>query len=372
MPLHPLSSGDSDSCEARTDLIPVEPLGDAVPLPIAGDVFLGFQLVALLGTGAFAKVFLARELAVGDRPVVLKVTTRLTAEPRRLGKLRHRNVVPVYSVRESPPFQAICMPYLGRRTLADWLESARRGGAYPATRREVTPQETFHTSRTLIIEFPAEFLPESNAPAPAVIPADPVRYVTSLLANIARGVAHAHQKGVLHLDLKPANVLLTDDGEVLLLDFNLAHDQVAGTPLAGGTIPYMAPEQLDAHADGKAACVSESTDLFSLGVVAYELFTGVHPYPTPRGRPDLHRLAVERRVPPLSARLLNPAVAPSLAELVAKLLAPDPARRYPSAESLADDLDAHLRHRPLRHASNPSVMERASKWGRRNLRRAGV
>ena len=90
--------------------------GPAVPgvrfteFPRAGKTFLGFELVSELGTGAFGKVFLARQLALAGRPVALKVTTRPTTEPEQLAKLHHTNIVPIYSVHDAAPLQAVCMP----------------------------------------------------------------------------------------------------------------------------------------------------------------------------------------------------------------------------------------------------------------------
>src|SRR5262245_8134780 len=90
-----------------------------------GDTFLGFQLMEELGQGAFARVFLAKQESLAGRPVALKVTLRPTREAERLARLQHTNVVPVYSVHNAPPVQVICMPYLGRRTVADVIRVHR-------------------------------------------------------------------------------------------------------------------------------------------------------------------------------------------------------------------------------------------------------
>ena len=120
-----------------------------------------------------------------------------------------------------------------------------------------------------------------------------------LVARLADGLAHAHERGILHRDLKPANILLGDDGEPLLLDFNLAADTKlrshASAALVGGTLPYMAPEHLEALKDGRRIPDARS-DLYSLGVILFELLTGRHPFPIHTGpvREVLPRMIAER------------------------------------------------------------------------------
>ena len=100
-------------------------------------------------------------------------------------------------------------------------------------------------------------------------------------AQLADGLAHAHARGIVHRDLKPANVLLTDEGRPMLLDFNLSEDtKLRASPEGGrmgGTLPYMAPEQIDAFRSRRGV-VDGRCDLFALGVILYELLTGRHPF----------------------------------------------------------------------------------------------
>ena len=105
-----------------------------------------------------------------------------------------------------------------------------------------------------------------------------------LVRDLADGLANAHKRGIIHRDLKPANVLLADDGRPMLLDFNLADGALAGDEASltvGGTLPYMAPEHLDAVRSG--AAVDARCDLFALGVILFELLTGRRPYVDWRG-----------------------------------------------------------------------------------------
>src|SRR5262249_13066516 len=155
------------------------------------------------------------------------------------------------------------------------------------------------------------------------------------------GLAHAHDRGILHRDLKPANVLITTDGTPMLLDFNVSSESAHGEPgRVGGTLPYMAPEHIRAFA-GEVAVVDRRSDLYSLGVILYELLTGQYPYALRGGSNVVSVVATmleQRSRPPESPRRHNPAVSPATAAIVLKLLAPDPADRYARAEDLREDL----------------------------------
>ncbi|HXD85116.1 MAG TPA: protein kinase, partial [Urbifossiella sp.] len=190
------------------------------------------------------------------------------------------------------------------------------------------------------------------------------------------GLAHAHERGIVHRDLKPANVLLTDDGLPLLLDFNLAEDVKArgGAERAsiGGTLPYMSPEHIDAFSGAGPRTVDARTDLFSLGVILFELLTGRHPYPIHKKkvREAIPAMVADRRRPPPSLRDLNPAVSPATASIIRKCLAGNPDERYQKAEHLREDLNRQLSGQPLRHAGNPSRREHFKKWAKRHPRLA--
>jgi tetratricopeptide (TPR) repeat protein len=198
-------------------------------------------------------------------------------------------------------------------------------------------------------------------------------------AWVARALAlaldHAHRRGVLHRDVKPANVLVTVAEGPQLFDFNLGdldddRPEHAHQAMQGGTLPYMAPEQLRAFLDPKCwDHVGPAADLYSLGLVLREMLTGQRPPAPPAQRPlprlinELLDMRAARQVP---TRALNPAVPSSLSAIVAKCLAHEVADRYPDAAALAEDLDRYLRRLPLRHAVNPDRKERAANWLRRN------
>ena len=196
-------------------------------------------------------------------------------------------------------------------------------------------------------------------------------YVPAVLWLIARGFrrvgASRTQRGILHRDLKPANILFADDGEPLILDFNLASDMKAharvSAALVGGTLPYMAPEHLAAFHDGSAT-FDARCDVYSLGVVLYEMLTGTHPFPVRRGPVSdvLAAMIADRQSPVPDIRGANPAASPAVAAIVNHCLEADPVRRYQLPRQLQEDLERQLDHRPLRYAPDSSLRERTMKW----------
>ena len=341
----------------RTDPHAAERLAQAVnSLPQVGSTFLGFRLCSELGRGAFGRVFLARQGDLAGRPVVLKVSADVAGETHALARLQHTNIVPIFSVHRSGPLQAVCMPYLGATTLADTLSElrqrkrlpetgeallstlrSRRGPASSAASAEVPSETGIEQSRVADLPAPTSSLAASadRLRALGYVPA-----VLWIMARVAGGLAHAHERGILHRDLKPANILFADDGEPVLLDFNLAADLTsrvgASVALIGGTLAYMAPEHLEAFRDGKQA-VDARSDVYAIGVILHELLTGTSPFPIRRGLVDaiLPQMIADRQTTPTDVRLANPGVSPAVASIVRHCLEPDPSRRYQTARRAA-------------------------------------
>ena len=210
-----------------------------------------------------------------------------------------------------------------------------------------------------------------------------------IVARLAEGLDHAPSRGLLHRDLKPANILIAGDGTPMLLDFNLAAptdfateagpgdqsgEPVVHRALLGGTLPYMAPEHLDALDPAGATspeAVDERSDLYALGLILFEMISGNHPFPeSPPGLTPVAtiRCMIEdrRRRPAPSLRGCCPEVPWSLDALVSQGLDPDPDRCYQNARDLAEDLRRFLEDLPMKHCPEPSLRERLEKWARRH------
>jgi serine/threonine protein kinase len=247
---------------------------DSEAWPVSGEEFLGFELQQELGRGAIARVFLAREGSLGDRYVVVKVSHHGEDEAQILGRLKHRNVVPVLSAQfdDATSLTAVCMPYLGCVTLADVILDLFGSGSVPQGAAELQQSVARLSKRTVPAEHDAnDHLRLTDS------------YTTGTLAivkELASGLAYTHRKGVLHLDLKPSNILVTPACVPMMLDFNLSADSRTKTDRVGGTLPYMSPEQVCRVIDPSANVpeVDARSDIYSLGVVLCETLTGEHPF----------------------------------------------------------------------------------------------
>lgn len=365
-------------------------------MPKAGTEFYSFRLLAELGQGAFAKVFLAEQAGLANRHVVLKISTNLLGESQKLAQLQHTNIVPIYSVHQAGPFQAICMPYFGATTLGHIIRALRKGASLPLSGKMLVSTVNRRNSATWprtgkglsgLMKRPDGLARTSehngedtqasaqNGEAAATLKMlEGLTYDQTVLwigARLADGLAHAHARGILHGDLKPANILLTDEGQPMLLDFNLSEDTKLRSTAAdvdvGGTLPYMAPEHIDAFQGGMGT-IDGRSDVYSLGVILYELLTGCHPFPAHRGPMaiTLPRLLEDRRRPSPRLRPGQKTISPAVESIVHHCLEPDPGKRYQAAHELREDLERQLSHLPLRYASEPSLRERAWKWKHRH------
>ena len=355
-------------------------------MPDIGERFECFDLVGELGRGAFGRVFLARQDDLARRFVALKITPQISQEPHQLAQLQHTNIVPVYSVHRQGSLQAICMPFLGPTTLADVLRTFELSRSLPVSGRAIVstlaarPATTIRATAMDCVGTPTAC--EGPVPESVTRTGEAIRRIGNMsylhaavwiMTRVADGMACAHEHGIVHRDLKPANILLTDDGEPLILDFNLAtgrSETETTVALIGGTLPYMAPEHLVALRSGGS--VGPASDVYSLGVILFQMLTGRLPYPLHHGLCDdiVPHMIADRRQPAQKIRSLNPSVSQGLAAIVDRCLAVEPSDRYPTARGLQEDLQRHLDHQPLCHAPDRSVLERIQKWGRRHPRLA--
>lgn len=266
-----------------------------------------YRIVSPLGSGGFGAVYLAEDTWI-DKKVAIKVPHRqnidfgeLLKEPRLLASLSHPNIVSITTAEKQDNVFFIVMEYVQGETLENLIA---RGGPLELTR------------------------------------------ALDYACQMCNAVEHAHRQGVIHRDLRPANVLVSDNGMVKVADFGTSRFlEIAahGTTVIGSP-PYMAPEQFQ----GKAVFAS---DIYSLGVTMYQMLTGALPYDTPAPA-DFEKLMTGELIS--SPRLKNPAIPKAVSDIVLRALAPDLTARYARAGELLEDLLA-TRPAPVRRPAGAAL-----------------
>jgi eukaryotic-like serine/threonine-protein kinase len=250
-----------------------------------------YKIVAPLGSGGFGSVYLAQDTWI-DKKVAIKVPHRqgldfgeLLHEPRLLASVNHPNIVSITTAEKQDNLFFIVMEYVQGETLENVIAA----------------QGSLELARAL-----------------------------DYTCQISNAVEHAHRQGVIHRDLRPANVLVSESGVLKVADFGTSRFlEIAahGTTVIGSP-PYMAPEQFH----GKAVFAS---DIYSLGVTMYQMLTGVLPYDTPAPG-DLDKLMSGELVSP--PRLKNASIPRPISDIVMRAMAPDVAARYQRASDLLEDV----------------------------------
>jgi serine/threonine protein kinase/WD40 repeat protein len=286
-----------------------------------------YELLSELGRGGMGIVYRARQRSL-NRLVALKIIrsgelagaeelSRFRREAEAAAALEHPAIVPVYEVGEDQGFVYFSMGLVEGGSLAERVNESA--------------------------------LPE--------------RQGAEYVELVARGVAYAHQQGVIHRDLKPANILLDKQNQPKITDFGLAKriqddKELTTTGQVLGTPAYMPPEQ----ARGDLSLIGPASDIYSLGAILYRLLAGRAPFQAASLVDTLHDVISAEPVPP---RRLVPGLAADLEIICLKCLEKQPEKRYATAAALADDLQRWRNGEPI-HARRSTATERAWKWARRN------
>lgn len=356
----------------RAPAPPPAPLAAArVPGPMAllpGAKVDDFEIVRMLGKGAFGQVYLARQLSL-DRLVALKISANRGSEGRTMARLEHRHIVQVFSEKVEPEFnqRLLCMqlvPGLGLERLIAALHP-RPPGAIDQQSEDWTGEKLL-----FIIDqsasMPATLDPSALHDRDALARMDAVEATAWFGERLAEALDFAHRHGVLHRDIKPANILVNSYGQPLLADFNISSQPVGSTDgedMFGGTFAYMAPEHLDAfnpaEKDLGPEAVTAQSDLFSLGLVLRQMLSGGLGFTLP-GRKGamiatLHEMARDRRQARAECGSGPPGARQVLERTISRCLAPLPQDRFASGAELAEQLDGCRRLRQAeRHLPPPS------------------
>ena len=340
-----------------------------------GQVFGPFRILVELGSGALASVYLAEQLDLSERLVVLKVCSYVTSEPQRIAQLQHPNIVQLLSLHDVAGYQVLCMPYVGATTFADIL-ALQTTSARMSMELLTTISSRQREVQTLINGVVSEV---RKAPQIPQIDKSPwlerwqklpfERVACELLYQAACGLEHAHQQGLVHSDLKPANILLGDDGKARLVDFNVAQNTIATSPAntIGGTLPYMAPEHLQSLMKNVWSA-GPASDIYSLGVVAHQLLSGKLPFEPVTGPLSFVIEQSVKQRQQVRPTLTATQASADFRTMIEKMLEPALSRRYQSTSELCEDLRRHLDHQPLKFASNRSLLQRLHKWTQRHPR----
>jgi serine/threonine protein kinase len=354
--------------DAPDETLPGEPLGD-------------YRIVRELGRGGMGVVYEAVQLSLGRR-VALKVLSfaaaldgkqleRFRNEAQAAAHLHHTNIVPVYAVGSERGVHYYAMQLIEGQNLAELVRQVRPpecGVKEPPGARETThysaqPQpavptphaalRTPHASTAVAMELSTQRAARSP---------EFYRTMAGLMVQAAEALEHAHQFGVIHRDVKPANLLLDGRGHIWVTDFGLAqfHTSRALTRTGEllGTLRYMSPEQ----AGGQHVPIDPRTDVYSLGATFYELLTLEPLFDGADHRRLLRQILEDEPRPP---RAVDSSIPAELETVVLKAVSKLPAERYATAQQFADDLRRFLDNRPVQ-ARRATAVERFRKWLRRH------
>ena len=315
-----------------------------------GETVDDFQLLTALGEGAFGAVYLALQRSM-QRLVALKVTADRGSEPQTLAQLDHEHIVRVYDQRRLADrgLRLMYMQFAAGGTLQAVIERLRN--LPPRDRNGSDFVDAVHA----VLRARGEAPPTDSPTYERLRGLSWPEVVCWIGARLARALDYAHAAGVLHRDVKPANVLLTAEGSPKLADFNISFssklDGATPTAYFGGSLAYMSPEQLEACSPAHERTpdtLDGRTDLYSLGIVLWELLCGARPFEDERvdrsWSVTLEQM-IRRRSTGVTSQMaatLRRCDAPGLERILTRALAPRAEDRYASGDELARDLEVCL------------------------------
>lgn len=348
------------------------------PFIMPGRQLGDFLIEQQIGAGGMGVVYRAQQISL-NRPVALKVLpphlrssesarTRFQREVEAAARLRHRNVVAVYTTGEELGTAYYAMELIIGSPLSQVVEELRQrpvrqvGSCLPVDAPEGALDKSTHGRSSELTPPPGEVTPPAVDLASLTTPDGYFSEVAKLMMKVAEGLAYAHSMQVIHRDIKPSNLLLGRDGEIHISDFGLARlMEEPGLTRTGdllGTPYYMAPEQISA---GYGA-IDERTDVYALGATLFELLTLRKPFPGENREQVITKILHKEPTPP---RSINRLVPRDLDTICLKALEKDPARRYASAADIAEDLRRFIERRPIL-ARREGPVGRGIAWTRRH------
>jgi serine/threonine-protein kinase len=281
---------------------------------LAGTTLGNYEIESLLGRGGMGVVYKARQISL-DRPVALKLlpptlssdnsfVKRFQREARAVAKLTHPNIIHIYDVGREKGLHYFSMEYLEGRTLDEILREKGKLDVDEAVR---------------------------------------------IISQAAHGIEHAHEHRILHRDIKPSNIILDTRGNIKVMDFGLARmagdrSKLTQSGTLMGTLDYMSPEQC------RGEELDEQTDIYSLGVVLYEMLTGRPPFDAPNEAALIHKITNEE---PAAARNVNPDVPAELNAVLERSMCKYRRNRYASISELLEDIGKHKGLAQLRAVVGP-------------------
>ncbi len=356
---HPLgpAAGDGKRFDAHTSALAPGPLGE-------------FEIIDEIGRGGMGIVYRARQPSLG-REVAIKILNgqfassgfrleRFRTETRAIARLNHPNIVPIYAQGECGSTYYYAMGLVKGCSLDVAIHQRPEMLSSTALHRNSTLSNNISGGLSPSAASVGETTGEADVTPPPPRTAEDYRHLAVLLADVADGLGHAHDHGVIHRDVKPQNLLVSADGRMYVSDFGLSRlldePRLTLTGELMGTPAYLSPEQVR----GDESQIDHRTDIYSLGVTLYEILCGRRPFQA-RNRDQVIRSICNDE--PVRPRSIDRHIPPDLETICLRAIAKEPKRRFATAHEMAEEL--------RRVAACKTIHSKAPNWGSRAVRGMG-